>query len=114
MAHGRHEFSRHLVRIVVIYLVAAAVLAISMAAQLGPPHAGWGPLVVGVALLFWAMPPMAVYQLIRGDYDSHIPTSVLWFEIALLITACVVYRRELLASARLGKTQTLGGDERSA
>lgn len=106
MPNETRQLRTHIARIAAICLIAAAVQAIFVVIQTGPPHFGWGPLVFGTTFIFWTFPPMTIYRLLVGSDIPHLPMSLVWFAVALFIATCVFYRSEIYAILKRANANT--------
>ena len=92
----RDSHKKAFVRLLVCYLIAAAVQMLVLAVGQGELHTGMGPVVVGAVLIFWAAPFMTAAQVFSPDgLDSLQTRSMIYFAVTFVICSIVAFRREL-------------------
>jgi hypothetical protein len=94
-----------LVRILVCYLIAAAIHTLVVAVATKPPHSGMGPLVIFFLLFFWATPTITVAQLLlQGDdlavYDVAAAKRIAYFAVPFVVALLIAFRHQLRSGAR--------------
>ena len=92
----RDRHKKALIRLLVCYLIAAAVQTLVLAAGVGEPHTGAGPVVVGAILLFWAMPLLTAGESFSpSGLDALQTESMIYFAVVFTCCAVVAFRRKL-------------------
>jgi hypothetical protein len=73
------------------YCIAAAIQTAYVLIAKGPPHAGYGPLIVGGALTFFATPLVAIQSVFSDGFVGVAVQSLLVFFGVFICGLLIVY-----------------------
>ena len=102
-------------RIVICYLIAAAIHMAVVGVAIKPPHAGSGVLIIGAVLFFWASPAITIVHHFQGGYDPEVFRNLtvlkaaLFFLVPFGIALVVAFHRELSLWRRRASPPSNGG-----